>query len=366
MFRRIAIVLAVLGVVAAVYVVATAQQKTPAPPPAQPPSTNPYAQGIVAIGVVEPAGRVVDVAAPEPGRVVEVFAEVNDEVEAGARLFRLDGVPIEAELIRARAAAEAARAELERLKASPRPEDLPPAEAEVEQAEQRLADAVDRLASLTTALEAGGASDDEYRRQRFRVSVLRAELANAQARLDRVRAGAWEREIAVAEAQLEARLAEVRAAELRLDRLTVRAPVAGTVLKRNIEPGEYAAGVTSSPTALPGSTDAPFVLGDLSEIHVRAQVDEEDTPLLKPDPEAVARVRGPVQARIPLERLRVEPLARPKTQISNAATELVDTRVVEVVFVARPGPDAPTLFPGQIVDVFINAADQPEARDGSP
>lgn len=355
MFRRVAIILAVLGAVVAIYVVATAARPTPAPPPAQPPSTNPYAYAIVAIGIVEPADRVVEIAAPEPGLVVEVLAQVNDRVDAGAPLFRLDGVPIEAELIGARAAVGAARAELERLEQSPRAEDIPPAETEVQGARERLADAEDRFKSISAALEKGGASDDEYRRQRFLVETLRASYDNALARLTRVKAGAWSQDIAVARANLETRLAQVRAAELRLERLTVRAPSAGTILKRNIEPGEYAAVSNSSPSAIPGDSAAPFILGNLSELHVRAQVDEEDTSLLRKNAKAIARVRGPIQDPIPLDWLRVEPIARPKKQITGASTELIDTRVIEVIFIAHPAPDAPTLYPGQIVDVFIDA-----------
>lgn len=355
MFRRVAIIVSILGAIVAIYVVATAQRPTPAPPPAQPPSTNPYARAIVAIGIVEPADRVVEIAAPEPGRVVEVFAQVNDHVDAGAPLFRIDGVPIEAELMGARAAVGAAQAELERLEQSPRAEDIPPAETEVEGARQRLADAEDRFKSLSEAMEKGGASDDEYRRQKFLVETLRSSYENALARLARIKAGAWSQDIAVARANLETRLAQVRAAELRLARLTVRAPSAGTILKRNIEPGEYASVSNASASSIPGDSTAPFILGNLNELHVRAQVDEEDTPLLRKNPNAIARVRGPIQNPIPLHWLRVEPLARPKLQITGASTELIDTRVVEVVFIAEPAPDAPTLYPGQIVDVFIDA-----------
>lgn len=357
MFRRIVIVLSVLGAALAVYVAATAQRPTPAPPPAQPPSSNPFDTGIVAIGVVEPASRVVDVAAPEPARVVEVFAEVGDTVEAGAPLFRLDTVPLDAELVRALSAVDQARAEVERLDHWPRPEDVIPVRAEVEEWRQRLNDADDRMASMDAARRGGAASDDEYRRQRFLVSVIRAQLAGAEARLARLDAGSWEQDLAVARAALRAREADVRAAEMRRERLTVRAPIGGTVLKRNIEPGEYASGASPSPAAMPGSSGAPFVLGDLSTMRIRAQVDEEDTPLLRPGARAIARVRGPVSTPIPLEMLRVEPLARPKTQISGASTELVDTRVIEAVFIARPGPDAPALYPGQIVDVFIDAGE---------
>lgn len=345
MFRRFTIILALAGLALALYVVATAKQEIPSPPPAQPPSTNPFAAGVAALGIVEPATPTVEVAAPEPGRVVEVFVDVNDRVAKGAPLFRMDGVPMEAELIRARAVRDAALSEVARVKSWPRAEDFPPVEAEVAEAGWRLEDAQSRLANMNAARERGGASDDEISRQTFLVSMLRAGLTNAEARLARMKAGSWSQDLAVAAAGLAAREADIRSIELRLERLTVRAPLDATVLKRSIEPGE----------SIRESGEPPLVLGDLSEIRVRAQVDEEDMPIVRFGAKAVGRVRGPVNAEVALTMLRIEPLAGPKRQITGASTELIDTRVVEVLFRAEPGVDSPPMYTGQVVDVYIDA-----------
>jgi HlyD family secretion protein len=57
---------------------------------------------------------------------------------------------------------------------------------------------------------------------------------------------------------------------------------------------------------------------------------------------------------VKLTMLRIEPLAQPKTDLVNTPTERVDTRVVEVVFTLAE-PAKSRLFPGQVVDVFIDA-----------
>lgn len=332
------------------YVVATAKQEIPSPMPAQPPSTNPFASGVACLGVVEPGSRTVDIAAPEAGRVIELFVDVNQKVVKGEALFRLDSVPIESERIRAAAARDAAAAEVTRIEAWPRAEDFPPVEADVAEAASRLADAEARYENISAAMGRGAASDDELSRQRFLVSILRASLTNAQARLDRMKAGSWSQDLAVARSVLAVREAEIRAIEMRLERLTVRAPLDGTVLKRNIEPGEYVNGGST------GGAEAPLVLGDLSVLHVWAQVDEEDMPIVRFGAKAVGRIRGSLKIEVPLTMLRIEPLAGPKRQITGASAELVDTRVVEVVFRAEPGADAPPMYAGQVVDVYIDAA----------
>jgi len=148
---------------------------------------------------------------------------------------------------------------------------------------------------------------------------------------------------------------------IELDRLTVRAPRAGTILRRDIEPGEQSRTDPARPM---------LILGDLSTLHVRAQVDEEDMPLLRAGAMAKARVRGPLsreRGELDLKMLWIEPLAGPKRQITNASTELVDTRVVEVIFELRPEDQkGVTLYPGQVVDVYIDAPEAHTSEESKP
>ncbi|QYU66695.1 HlyD family secretion protein [Leptolyngbya sp. 15MV] len=137
--------------------------------------------------------------------------------------------------------------------------------------------------------------------------------------------------------------------DLQIARKTVAAPVAGTILKRNVEPGQFVAADPRQPA---------IVLGDLSTLHVRARVDEEDIPMLQPGASAIARVRGRAEISIPLTMIRIEPLVEPKTQLTGSTTERVDTRGIEVLFRVNTPADGRTapMFPGQNVYVFIDGA----------
>ena len=140
--------------------------------------------------------------------------------------------------------------------------------------------------------------------------------------------------------------ADVQALQLRLDRLTIRSPIDGTVLKRNIEPGQYASGELGRNA---------MIVGDLRNLHIRAQVDEEDSPQLRAGAKGIARLRGSIDRQHDLSMLRIEPLALPKSQLTDRSTERVDTRVIEVVFeLTHPGPTP--FYPGQLVDVFIDTS----------
>ncbi|MBN8645372.1 MAG: efflux RND transporter periplasmic adaptor subunit [Planctomycetes bacterium] len=351
MVKWITFILAAVGLSAGIYTVATAKQELPKPPPSRAPSVNPFARGVAAIGIVEPSTRVVSVVAPDPGMVTAVLVESTQQVKKGQPLFEIDPRPLESQLIEARAAKAVAAAAVERLEASPRPEDIPPLEAALAAAMARAADAKDRLQRTVEAIRNGSGNESEIARREFEVQEADARARTAKADLDRLKAGAWKADLELARSQLAQAAARLESLAVMRDRLTVRSPIDGWVLKRNIEPGEFA---MASPQQV---TQAALVLGDISVLHVRAQVDEEDVPLVKTGAKAVARLRGGFGHDIPLTMLRIEPLALPKTDILGTPTERVDTRVIEVLFRVETGEKDRRLFPGQAVDVFIESAE---------
>lgn len=344
MLKWLTIILAAIGLAVGVYTVATNDPKVSRPPPARPPSVNPFERGIAASGMIEAASRNIEIAPPDAGLVTDVFVQVNDRVTKGQPLFQLDDRLLMAELVGAEAARKLAAANLNVLEAAPRKEDIPPLRAAVDAAKAAVADAEDQHARVTQAIDRNAASPDERARKQFLLDRARANLAAAQAELDRALAGAWKPQLAVSEAAVAQADAEIDALKIRKDRMTVRSPIDGVVLKRNIEPGAYAR----------TSGQAAMVVGDLSTLRVRAQVDEEDTSLLAPGAHAMARLRGAVVAELPLRMLRIEPLASPKMSITGDQRERVDTRVVEVVLEVEDAKGH-ALYPGQMVDVFIEA-----------
>jgi multidrug efflux pump subunit AcrA (membrane-fusion protein) len=359
MVKWITIVLALAGVAVGFYTIATAgRDQPPKPPPAAPPSVNPFGRGIAAAGSIEAASRNLPLGAAESGLVAEVLVEVGEKVTAGQALARLDGRALEAELTRANAARVVAEAELARLSAEPRAESLPPLRAAVELARVRLADAREQLEDAADAKRQGAGSPTETARRKFAVQAAEQQLAEAEATLALAEKGTWEPILGVARARLAAAEADIRSIKERMDRLTIRAPIDGTVLKRNIEPGQFATVGMMGSGGMMGTTTAAIVIGDLAKLRVRARVDEEDVPLLREGARGVARVRGAAPEDLPLVMVRVEPLAEPKMSLMGNTTERVDTRVVEVLFDVA-GPSRARLFPGQAVDVFIEVTSAP-------
>lgn len=175
------------------------------------------------------------------------------------------------------------------------------------------------------------------------------QLAQAQASLTLLKAGAWQLDNAIASANVEQARAQVEQAQTALELLQVRAPVDGTVLQVNTRPGEYVS--TFGGQSL-------ILMGNLSPLHVRVNVDEEDIPRLRLNAPARAKIRGDSQQEeIPLTFVRREPYVVPKTSLTGTNVERVDTRVVQLIYAIDPNQPlvrANKVLDGQLVDVFID------------
>ncbi|WP_439576593.1 efflux RND transporter periplasmic adaptor subunit [Elioraea sp.] len=321
-FRFTLPLLALAGMVFAAWSIAS-QPGTPprAEPPSAPPR-NPFPTAVAGLGEVEPVSETIAIGTDLAGLIAAVHVRPGERVAAGAPLLSLDDRRLRAVVAEAEAALIAARASRDEAEAS-----LVSAEAERRRA--RL-DA-ERYRTL---------SRGEVAASRQRVESADADARKAEATVALARA-----RIAAAEAAAQQADAALTRARVDLDKTVLRAPIAGTVLRLNARPGEY---------AQPGAAESLIVFGDVSVLHVRVQVDETDAPRLRASGSAVAFLRGDGTQSAELAFVRIEPLARPKRFLSNAPGERVDTRVVEAIY--RLVPDALPVQVGQMLDVFVEAA----------
>src|SRR5262249_28577753 len=141
------------------------------------------------------------------------------------------------------------------------------------------------------------------------LEMARQQEERAKADLALLKAGAWGPDKEIARAAVVQAEAQVRQTETELDRLIVRASLDGQVLQRNVRPGEYVG-------APPGQ--ALIVLGDLSKLHVRVDLDEHDLGRFRTGAPAKARPRGEADRAIGLTFVRVEPMLVPKKSLTGA------------------------------------------------
>jgi hypothetical protein len=94
-------------------------------------------------------------------------------------------------------------------------------------------------------------------------------------------------------------------------------------------------------------------MGSLEELLIRVDIDENEAWRVERGARATASLRGNSGRRADLAFVRLEPYVIPKRSLTGLSTERVDTRVLQVIY-SMPA-DALDAFPGQQVDVFIEA-----------
>lgn len=291
LLKKITFYVALISVVLMGIQVYRLSRKAPEPPPMVQPPVKPAQSGIAAAGLVEAIHDNTQLGAPVAGIVSKVFVGVGDNVKAGQPLFQIDD--------------RDARSQLS-----------------VQQANLRVAQA--QLQRITSAYQRVSGVKDPY-------AVTKGEVST---RAD---------EVEVAKAQVEAASTAVKATQSIVDRMTVRSPIDGNVLQMSIAEGEFVS---------PQSPVAPMVLGNITEVQVRADVDEQIAPRIKPGKNAVGYIRGEPERAIPLQFVRIEPLVVPKRSLTGMQAERVDTRVLQVIFKFANPTERP-VYVGQQMDLYI-------------
>jgi multidrug resistance efflux pump len=278
-------------------------------------------------------------------------------VKAGDPLFRIDDRQLQTELAIRKAMRADAQAELARLEAMPRPEELPAAEARVRETQADWENLEQQWGRGEKLVVQDAMTEEEFADRKQRAIQARERYNKAVADYELLKAGAWEPDKILARAAVEQAEAEVEQTEVELERLVVRALVDGEVLQVNVRPGEYVAAPSSQ---------ALIVLGNVKQLHVRVDIDEYDIPRFVADAPARATLKGQPDVWFPLRFVRLEPYVVPKRSLTGDNTERVDTRVLQVIYAVET--EGRQLFVGQQLDVFIDASEpaaktEPAARE---
>ncbi len=340
--------IAVVALCGAIWHVASTHEVLQATQPPIEPSRSPYKDRLAGAGLVEPASENIKVGTLTAGVVTEVAVKVGDDVSKNQLLFKLDDRQRRADLATQEAELAAREAEYQRLKSMPRPEDIPPSEARVKKARADVdaqKDLLDRAESLYAKKVW---REEELIQKQESYAAAQAKLNEAEAEHAKLLAGAWEPDLAVSLAAVKRAQAMVSQSRIEVERLEVRAPIAGKLLKVDVRVGEY---VGTPPN------ETLIVIGDLSRFHVRIDIDENDIPRYRPGIPGQAFVRGDALHPLPLDFIRVDPYAEPKKSLTGAGNERVDTRVLQVIY-AINGP-VEGLYVGQQVDAYLSLEPKP-------
>lgn len=309
--RQILPIAALIGVAFAAWLIFFGlPDRSTSDPAQQPPKATgalANAPRVAGSGIVEPASEVIDIGSALSGLVTDVRVRPGDRVGRGDVLFMVD--------------ARAARASLDQANAA-----IGEARAAINEAAAAQSTARQQL--------------DLYRNLSDPAAVSRAEVIRAEGD----DAAATSR-LGLSRARLAAAQAAAAAARTEIERLVIRAPIAGEILAVNIRPGEF--------VATQGGSTQPFIqMGQTTPLHVRVDIDENEAVRAELGAPAIISPRGAAEITVNATFVRAEPLVVPKRSLTNSAAERVDVRVLQVIY-ALPASDAFRV--GQQIDAFIPA-----------
>lgn len=221
-------------------------------------------RSVVATGKVEPIAKV-EIKSKANGIIKDLKVQIGDFVQAGQVLAELDKENLEARvretkaaLIGAESNLKAAQAQLEKNKVEAEGPDVPFAKRNFERAEKLLKDGVLPQQSFDDSRSA-------YELALNRQNVARAQLTVSDAKVAQAKA-----EVAQAQAAVDRAVDELSYA-------TVRSPIRGVVLSRDVEIGSPVSSILNMGAA----ATLVMVLGDISQVYVRGKVDEADIGVVK-------------------------------------------------------------------------------------
>jgi len=237
-----------------------------------PTAAPPASKGDVVLeakGYIVPAHQIL-VSPKVNGMIVKLNVEEGRRVTKGDVLAVLESTDYSADCERAKANVRLMREKLRELENGNRPEEIKEAEADLQEAEaivpqleaeyKRTAELRRRSSATQQEFEL---AESKYLAQFRRVEKLRyahklMQLGPRQERID------------VARAELAQAEADVVKAEWRLGNCTIRAPITGTILKKNAEEGNIV-----NPIAFNGSYSL-CDMADLSDLEVDLNIQERD------------------------------------------------------------------------------------------
>lgn len=248
---------------------------------------------VSATGTLEPT-RTVDVGSELSGTLEQVLVDENDRVEQGQLLAQLD---------------------LSRLKDA------------VTKSEAALALAQASEAVALATLDEKSASFARLKRMRESSASLVSEevLQIADAEAKRAKAN-----LSGAKAQVVQAKANLKIDETNLGKATIRAPIAGVVLSRKVEPGQTLVSAMTIPILF-------SLAEDLTKMELQVQIDEADVAQVQPGQEVTFTVSAWPGRNFPAS---IERISLGSTITDNVVTYKAILRVDNADLALRPGMTA--------------------------
>jgi ABC exporter DevB family membrane fusion protein len=281
-------------------------------------------------GRIEGSQDAVAVGASISGLVDKVTVGQGDKVAAGQVLVRIGCRDVEAQLAARSAEHEAAEAVHRKLVNGARVEDIAIAQADLDLAEARFAEAQVRVGRSATLVDRNAISQAIRDANDRDARMAAAQLDAARHRLQLLKAGTREEELAEAKAKMHAARHAVAVTKAELAKCEVKSPVDGIVLRKHVSEGEVISLFYPKPLV---------TVAEVRAYRVRAEVDEHDVPRVRVGQPVEIAVNASRQARLRGRVARTAPVMGRRQILTSDPADKSDRDVLEVLIDLDAKPD---------------------------
>lgn len=372
LLSRLTLLVAISGVAFAVYVSKSGKKAVSSAKTSENIVSDPFVSGdsatkdgsgskysIGAAGLIEPESELINIGTNVSGIVREVFVRPGQAIKKGDPLFLIDDREAKANLNASKASLKIAEAKINEAlaKIDSLKDQVKSAESMVKEGQAALGIVVEIVNRDQKLFDRNALSREELNITKNKRVEAESKLNEFLAKFDEARDelrlmqtddGQEGPSLVLLRSELEQSQIDLETSQIKLDLCLVHAPVDGNVLQVNTRVGEFAqAALNNTPL---------MVVGNISTLHVRAEVDESEIHRFQPDQPAIASPRGQAKRRLELKFVRAEPLVTPKQVLTGSTTQRIDTRVLQIIYAIDPKEK--DLSSGQQMDVFIQTSVQ--------
>ena len=204
------------------------------------------------------------------GRILSLNIEEGRRVVKGEILAEVERTEYQADYEQARGTLMRSKAELEELETGARPQEIAGATADLQEQEEVVVQLESQYKRMKDALKSNSISPTEFEQSQSSYLSTRKRVEKLRQSLDMMKEGPRKERIEMARAAVVQAEASLSKSKWRLENCTLRAPISGTILKKNAEQGNLV-----NPVAFSGSTSVCDI-ADLSDLEIDLNIQERD------------------------------------------------------------------------------------------
>jgi HlyD family secretion protein len=219
------------------------------------------------------AAHKIELASKVQGKVSWIGVEKGNKVKQGQVLVRLEDDEYRARVLEAQGNLQTLKARLAEAEHGSRPEEISKGKADVQQARADLENARVTLNRTKDLVAQGVFAKQQLDDAQGRYDSAAARVASLERASELINLGPRREQIDALRAQVQQAEGTLAWANVQLENTVIKAPIAGTILERNVEKGEF---VTTGFVGDKGAKGYVVSMANLNELQVELDINQND------------------------------------------------------------------------------------------